>query len=76
MTTYRRPYASWQLAWGFFFIITGLLLLFDRFYIFSFAQAVRLFWPAGMIALGISKLLTRKSESKSETQDNAQSPTI
>ena len=76
MTTYRRQYASWQLAWGFFFIITGLLLLFDRFIIFSFAEAFRLFWPVGMIALGISKLLTRKSESKSETHGNAQSPTV
>lgn len=73
MTGNRGHYAFWQLGWGLFLIITGLLLLLDRFHLFSFAQVFRLFWPVALIALGIAKMVCRRPNVRiSERQDNAQ----
>jgi hypothetical protein len=77
MTAYRRQHVLWQLAWGLFFIFAGLLLLFDRFYLFSFVRAFQLFWPVALIALGIAKLLCRKPTSQMrDSQNNVQSTSL
>jgi hypothetical protein len=77
MTTYRPHSAPWQLAGGLVFIGVGLLLLFDRLSIFSFEDAFRLFWPLALIALGITRLLSRRPITKvSAGQDNGQSSSL
>jgi hypothetical protein len=77
MTTHHQHYSTWHLAWGLFFILSGLLLLVDRSYLFSFGQAFRVFWPLGMIALGITRLLSRQQRQQpGERQDNVHSPSL
>ena len=67
----RRHHAIWQLAWGIILVITGLLLLLDRFYIFDLAQMFHLYWPLILIAVGITKLLCRRTgPSIDERQNN------
>ena len=73
MTGNRGDYAFGQLGWGLFLIISGLLLLLDRFHLFNFAQVFRLMWPVALIAVGIAKLVFRRPNVRiSERQDNAQ----
>ena len=68
----RRHYANWQLAWGLIFIFTGLVLLFDRFHLFNLAAFFHVFWPLALIAIGITKLLCRRtSPAIDERQNNA-----
>ena len=71
----RRNHATWQLAWGLFFIFAGLLLLFGRFYgMFSFGQAFRLFWPLMLIALGLARLFDRRPIARpQQREDDVQS---
>jgi hypothetical protein len=72
MTTDGRGRAGWQLMAGFFLIGLGVVLLLDRFYIFSFSHAFRLFWPLALIAIGIAKLWSRTSMRRlTPEQDNA-----
>ena len=57
----HRHYASWQLVWGIMLILSGMLFLLDRFYVFDLAQVIHLFWPLALIAIGITKLLSRRT---------------
>ena len=76
MAMYGRQ-SQWQLIWGVALILIGVFLLFDRFFIFSFPDMVRILWPVSLIAIGVSRLFGRPSVHRIDPgRENAQSPSI